>query len=191
MDDQKILQLLKENANDKALAALYRHFPMVRKMIRNYGGTPEDAADIFQEALIIVCTQARKDQLQLTAKLSTYLYSVCKYLWKDEVKKRRGQMPVTLEDDLTAAQTTNLDAFRAADQRVRLAEQVISELGDRCRELLLLFYEQGLKLRDIALRMGYSAEHTAKNQKYKCIEAAKGRLKELQQLSPDTSNLLP
>ncbi|WP_276484910.1 RNA polymerase sigma factor [Paraflavitalea pollutisoli] len=191
MDDQQILQLLKENTNDKALAALYRHFPMVRKMIRNYGGTPEDAADIFQEALIIVCTQARNNTLQLTARLSTYLYSVCKYLWKDEVKKRQRQMAEPLEEDLTPAQTASLDALREADQRVRLAEKVISELGDRCRELLMLFYEQGLKLRDIALRMGYSAEHTAKNQKYKCIEAAKMRLKELQQLSPNPTNLLP
>lgn len=191
MDDQQILQLLKEQANDKALAALYRHFPMVRKMIRQYGGSPEDAADIFQEALIIVCTQARKGNLQLTAKLSTYMYSICKYLWKDEVKKRKAQVPVSLEDELTAEQASSLESLREADQRVRLAEKVISELGDRCRELLMLFYEQGIKLRDIALRMGYSAENTAKNQKYKCIEAAKLRLKELQQRSPNPSNLLP
>ncbi|WP_315821201.1 hypothetical protein [Paraflavitalea speifideaquila] len=55
------------------------------------------------------------------------------------------------------------------------------ELGERCRELLLLFYNGGLKLKDIAARMGYSSENTAKNQKYKCLEAARNKLKELKQ----------
>jgi hypothetical protein len=38
-----------------------------------------------------------------------------------------------------------------------------------------------MKLKNIALKMGYSNEATAKNQKYKCLEAAKNRLRELKQ----------
>jgi DNA-directed RNA polymerase specialized sigma24 family protein len=60
-----------------------------------------------------------------------------------------------------------------------LAEKVLQELKDRCRELLLLFYQDKLPLRDIALRMGYTSENSTKNQKYKCLEAARNRLKEL------------
>jgi len=67
------------------------------------------------------------------------------------------------------------------ETRAKLAEQVLNELGQRCRELLLLFYKTGLQLKDIASRMGYNSENTVKNQKYKCLEAAKNRLKELKQ----------
>lgn len=70
------------------------------------------------------------------------------------------------------------------EERAKLAEKVVAELKDRCRELLLLFYEGGLKLKDIATRMGYSSENVAKNQKYKCLEAARNRLKELKQALP-------
>jgi hypothetical protein len=38
-----------------------------------------------------------------------------------------------------------------------------------------------MKLKDIAAKMGYSSENTAKNQKYKCLEAAKNKLKEMKQ----------
>jgi DNA-directed RNA polymerase specialized sigma24 family protein len=68
-----------------------------------------------------------------------------------------------------------------AEARIRLAEKVLNELGERCRELLLFFYTGGMKLKDIAVKMGYNSENTAKNQKYKCLEAAKNRLKELKQ----------
>ncbi|WP_350340111.1 hypothetical protein [Paraflavitalea speifideaquila] len=40
--------------------------------------------------MIILCTQVRGKNLQLTAKLSTYLFSICRYLWKDELKTQAG-----------------------------------------------------------------------------------------------------
>lgn len=181
MDDHKIIDLIRSGSNDKALAALYRHFPMMQKMIRTNGGSTQDAEDVFQEALIILCTQVRKKDLQLTAKLSTYLFSICRYLWKDEWKRRKGQLLHAFETGLTGVEEQALETFREADKRASLAEKALHELSERCRELLLLFYNGGMKLKDIAARMGYSSENTAKNQKYKCLEAAKNRLKELKQ----------
>ena len=104
MDDQKIITLIRTGKNDQALNALYRHYPLMRKMIRSRGGTSNDAEDIFQEALIILVRkvkaagqttgsdQAKPAEFTLTAQLSTYLFSVCRYLWKDELKKRRHEV---------------------------------------------------------------------------------------------------
>lgn len=171
MNDQMILELIRTDQNDRALGELYRHFPMVRKLVRSNGGDRQDAEDVFQEALIILIRKVKGSEFRLTAQLSTYLYSVCKYVWKDELKKRQRVIPADLETGLPEIED---------ESRARLAEKVISELKDRCRELLLLFYEGRLKLKEIASRMGYSSENTAKNQKYKCLEAARDRLKELQ-----------
>lgn len=181
MDDHKIIDLIRSGSNDKALAVLYRYFPLMQKMIRTNGGSRQDAEDIFQEALIILCTQVREKDLQLTAKLSTYLFSICRYLWKDESKKRKRHLLQAFETGLTDAEKQALERLREADKRASLAEKVLLELGERCRELLLLFYNGSMKLKDIAAHMGYSSENTAKNQKYKCLEAAKNRLKELKQ----------
>ena len=56
-------------------------------MIHSNGGRPQDAEDVFQEALIILVGKIRKSDFKLTAKLSTYLFSVCRFLWKDKRKE--------------------------------------------------------------------------------------------------------
>jgi len=188
MRDQAIIELIRTNKTDRALAALYKHFPMVRTLIRARGGSAEDAEDIFQEALIILCRRAGDTGFVLTAQLSTYLYSVCRFLWNDELKRRNHYPMQEFETGLPEPEAQELETLVETERQAKLAEKVLYELGDRCRELLLLFYKGGMKLKDIALSMGYSSEATAKNQKYKCLEGAKNRLKALKQ---DLSTLNP
>jgi len=181
-----IVETIRSDQNSKALTALYKHYPMVRRLIRTTGGTTKDAEDIFQEALIILIKKIRTENFQLTAQPGTYLFSVSRYLWKDELKRRNRQVPHDLltDDNGTAlrdTETPGLKELLEDESRIKLAEQALSELKDRCRELLLLFYHGDLRLKEIAARMGYSSENTAKNQKYKCLEAAKNRLRKLKQ----------
>ena len=182
MQDQKIIELIRLNKNDQALLALYKNFPAVKKLIRLNGGNAADAEDIFQEALIILCRKVKDTSFVLSAQLSTYLFSVCRFLWKDELKKRKNHQVHDHDAGMNDLPETKLKDWIEEEARIKLAEKVINELGDRCREVLLLFYNGGLKLKDIAAKMGYSSENTAKNQKYKCLEAAKNRLKEMKKV---------
>jgi RNA polymerase sigma factor (sigma-70 family) len=181
MTDQAIVELIRTDQSDRALNALYKDFPMIQKLIRSKGGDKKDAEDLFQEALIILIRKIRGSDFKLTAHLSTYLYSVCRFLWKDQLKKQSREVPYDLHTGLTEPEELELYTIVEEEERVKLAEKVLGELKDRCRDLLLLFYEGRLKLKDIAARMGYNSENTAKNQKYKCLEVAKNRLKELKQ----------
>ncbi|HET6253411.1 MAG TPA: sigma-70 family RNA polymerase sigma factor [Puia sp.] len=183
MDDHRLLELIRTGNNDLALRELYRNFPAIRKLIRSKGGTGKDAEDVFQEALLILIRNSQKHGFQLTARLSTYLYSVCRFLWNDELRRRRPTLPYSAETGLDPADETQLHTELEKEQRIRLAERVLDELKDRCRELLLLFYCDKLPLKEVALRMNYSSGNVAKNQKYKCLEAAKLRLKELHSTS--------
>ncbi len=178
MTDQEIIEHIKNKNNEKAFLALYRHLPMIRKMILSNNGQAADAEDIYQEALIILCTKIRTSDFKLTSQLSTYLYSVCRFLWKDELKKRNKLPSVNFETGIDRAEENDLEELAAKESQTKLAEKIVSELGDRCKELLLLFYTSNMKLKEIAAKMGYSSENTAKNQKYKCLESAKKNLKE-------------
>jgi RNA polymerase sigma factor (sigma-70 family) len=188
MDDQKIIDLLRTGESGLALNSLYKHFPMIRKLIRSNGGNSKDAEDIFQEALIILIRKAKDQDFRLTAQLSTYLFSVCRFLWKDQLKQLSNtQITYDAATGMTGDAATYLTESEEAglytevekENRAKLAEKVLQELKDRCREILLFFYQDRLSLKDIATRMGYNSENTAKNQKYKCLEAARNRLKEL------------
>jgi len=194
MDDQTIIELIRTGKNDLALNALYRNFPAIRKLVRSRGGSTRDAEDIFQEALIILIRQLKKD-FRLSAKLSTYLYGVCRRLWSEQLRKRRLQVSFdsltgvlpgnggsldTPSGELSADEEASLYTHLQQESRIRLAEQALNELKDRCRELLLVFYHGQLSVKEIAAKMGYRSENSTKNQKYKCLEAARTRLKELQ-----------
>jgi RNA polymerase sigma factor (sigma-70 family) len=184
MDDQSLLQLIRNQQTDKALSELYRHFPMVRKMVRSLGGSPQDAEDVFQEALIILVKKLRNSDFILTSTLSTYLFGVCRLLWKNVLRRRKGMAVPAIgdfESGLSDVEEQQLEQTMEQEDRARLAEKALASLKDRCRELLLLFYEGRWKLKEIAIKMGYAGDNAAKNQKYKCLESARDRLKELKQ----------
>lgn len=181
MHDHQIIELIRSGKPDKALAALYKFYPMTRKIVLANSGNAQDAEDIFQETLIIFCRKANDPGFKLTSQLSTYLYSVSRFLWKDELKKRTPLTQISLDSGFTGSEEKDLACMIEEENRAKLAEKILNEMGERCRELLLLFYKSGLKLKDIASRMGYSSENAAKNQKYKCLEGARNKVKEMEQ----------
>ncbi len=178
MNDSEIVEHLKHNRNDKVLVILYKNLPVIKKMITSNGGNSEDAEDIFQEALIVLCMNVKKNGFTLSSKLSTYLYSICRYMWKDELK-RRNKMVFSYTDTIKDTIDENALIAIQQEEQMKIAESVVKSLGERCKELLELFYSGKMKLKDIAEKMGYSSENTAKNQKYKCIETAKKNLREV------------
>jgi RNA polymerase sigma factor (sigma-70 family) len=184
MDDQTIIEQIRTGKTDPALDTLYRQFPAIRKLIRSRGGSTKDAEDVFQEALLVLIRKVRAGNFQLTARLSTYLHSTCRFLWNNQLRKTRPQIPIDEATGLDPEEAASLLTEAGQDNRIRLARQALQDLKDRCRELLLLFYEDELPLKAIAARMGYSSDNTAKNQKYKCLEAARNRLKELTSSNP-------
>ncbi len=179
MSDDQIIELIRNNNSEKAFTALYKYFPMIRKMIMANGGGKDDAQDIFQEALIVLYNKVRTGDFKLTSALSTYLYSVSKYLWKDELRKREKEMIYQTEQQMNNQEESDLMMELEKENDIKLAEKIINELGERCREVLVLFYSGTMKLKDIAVKMGYSSENTVKTQKYKCLEAAKNKLREM------------
>lgn len=179
MDDNSIITLLRSDKHGEAFSALYDHYPPVEKMIYRNGGTRHDAKDIYQEALIILYNKAKDENFRLTAKLSTYLFSVCRYLWMDETKKR-GKMPtdeLNEENDLALQEDIGKEVEK--ERKLQLAEKAIASLGEKCRQILMLFYIDRKSMAEIAGLLGYSSENTAKNQKFKCLESARKKLKEI------------
>lgn len=177
MKDDEILSALRSDTREKGLVLLYRNLPKVQAMLRTQGATKNDAQDMFQEALIVLVQKAQQPNFSLTASIDTYLYSVCRLLWKNELRKR-GKLPTAdLGDNLDPAEQELNQAFER-ESRIKQAEAALRQLGKRCQEVLVLFYYKAMSMKDIAKQMGFTSENVAKNQKYKCLEQAKLKLKE-------------
>jgi RNA polymerase sigma factor (sigma-70 family) len=174
MDNTKLIELIRSGNNQTALKELYKSFPSICHFIKMHGGNEDEAKDIFQESLFIFYRNVQRTDFQLTAALNTYLFSICKYLWKDELKKKNRIVSYEVKD----APVEDLDDSKDAEHKSAWLDKVIQSLGAKCIEILQLFYYQKLSMEQIATQLDYKNTDTVKTQKYKCIERAKQMAKE-------------
>lgn len=178
MKDQSLLQLLTSEQREKAFVKIYRYFPKVSRFICKYGGSKEEAQDVFQEALIIFYKKVTTADFKLTARIETYIFSICKYLWKDQLQKKNKQTSA-FEEAFLKEETVPLDFHLQEEEKYLLAEKALRSIGEKCLKLLSLFYIDKKKMRMIADLLGFTSESSAKTQKYKCLERAKTALQTL------------
>ncbi len=168
MNDKKILELFKDGQREKAFSKLYSLYPKIEVLVLSKGGQKQDASDVFQEALIILNRNLEKSNFKLTSSFYTYLYSVSRFIWKDTQKKFSKQ-------ELHNLSGTEVEHFHSVleEKKYQRAEHAFLELGERCRQLLQLFYHEAMSFKEIANMMQFKSEKIAKNQKYKCLTKAK------------------
>lgn len=137
--DQRFINGLLQN-DVPLVREIYERFSgKVTAYIVQNSGSEDDAADIFQEALIDIFQQAGHKQLKLTCPFEPFLLLVCKRKWLNELKKR-GRREVTKDpDDLYAV---GEDVFALAEQmqlqedKAKLFTAMFQKLGEKCREII-------------------------------------------------------
>jgi RNA polymerase sigma factor (sigma-70 family) len=179
MSDQQIIELLQAGKYTKAGEKLYAYFPVVKKLVLANSGTVQDAQDIYQEALLILIRKVQTPTFTLTSGLNTYLYSISRLLWLEQLRRNNKKMNLATEP-AAAPVDTAIDIHFEEEDKHLLAEKAFLMLAEKCRQLLQLFYYKQLPLAKIASLLKFSSQKVAKNQKYRCLEKAKENLKTLQ-----------
>jgi RNA polymerase sigma factor (sigma-70 family) len=177
MKDQQIIQFLKAGNYSKASEKLYAYFPVIKKLVLKNSGSKQDAEDVYQEALIILMNKLQNPEFKLTSSLNTYVYSVCRFLWNDELKKKNKKISIEIKGNESFLEEDVIPTKDEHDQK--LAEKAFDLLGEKCKDLLRLFYFKKMNLKDVAAKLGFGSENVAKNQKYRCLEKAKENLRTL------------
>ncbi|MDQ3291506.1 MAG: sigma-70 family RNA polymerase sigma factor [Bacteroidota bacterium] len=155
-----------ETNREKTLTKIYaRAYPMVLHYVKQNGGTPEDAQDLLQEAIITFYEKIMQDELTLTASVTTYLMAICKNQWRRELEKRRRQ------ENLAPEKTGIAEEINTEPESPKLElSSFVEQLGDKCRDILLGFYYFGQSISVIAQQHQYRTVHSASVQKFKCLE---------------------
>lgn len=166
MTDQEIIDCLRHNRYQKALNGLYQALPLTKKYIQTNSGNADDAKDIFQDALVALYKKIQERNFALSVPLKTYLLAIVRNLWMAELR-RRNKWPLTTEMADIA------DEAPAGDDKSGFAAAAFNLLGEKCRQLLILFYFKKKSFREISASLAFGDEKTAKNQKYRCLQKAK------------------
>lgn len=160
-----------KNGNELILKRLYKlHFPMIENFVRLNGGNVQEAKDLFQEGFFILFKNCGNPSFKLNCKIKTYLYSVCRRLWLNELK-RKMKAPFLYENynESVELQENDIEDFIKLEGNIQHLEKCLSRLGEPCSSLLSDYYFGNLSMQEIAEKNGYTNADNAKNQKYKCL----------------------
>jgi RNA polymerase sigma factor (sigma-70 family) len=172
-DNEAILGIL--NNSEAMLKRIYiAYFPMVLQLVISNNGNEDDAKDIYQEAIIVLYNKVRAGNFELSSKLKTFIYSVCRRLWL----KRLTQMSRYGGDihdfqEYLPVEEEELATHEEKDIQFGKMAGALSLLGEPCKTIIEDFYIYNRSMQDICEKFGYTNADNAKTQKYKCLQRLK------------------
>lgn len=177
---------------DESIKAIYRsYFDGLSWYVMNNSGNRQDAEDIFQEVVVCFIDLVQKDKFRGESTVKTFLFSLNRFAWLNELKKR-GRAMVREEKYEKAKDQTETDTSHLMADREEKAELVrlVGELGDTCQRILLLFYYENRSMKEILEVTDYENEQVVRNKKYKCLKQLEKMINEKPALKEILKNLL-
>ena len=149
------------------LEYLYKDiYPKIKSYILANSGNIDDALDIFQDALVVLCKQIKLNRFDEKYEISAFLYSICRNLWINKAK--RESRLVSLQEKYDHIENEDFSEYIITKEKERLLKEIAGKLGKKCFELLqqAIFYQSSTD--EIIKNMGFSTANAVKTQKYKC-----------------------
>jgi RNA polymerase sigma factor (sigma-70 family) len=168
---EEILDMIRKD-DRRVWNIIYRkHGIMLKDHILKNDGTQEDARDFLQETMAAAFVNMKKPGFKLTCKLSTYLFSILKFKWLAELKLRGSKKTMTLDDnEYTIPDNTSELEIIEKEELFNLVDKYLSQLRDKCQEIIKRFYMLKHKMPQIAIDLNYGDANSAKNQKARCMK---------------------
>lgn len=171
LEEALIAELRKKN--EAALKQLYQeNYVMILKLVVNNSGTEQEAKDVYQEAIIHFYERLSQQDFELTCKIKTYLYAVCRKLWLQRLAQRNKFLRIE-EGERVAYVDDAVNEMEAKEANFEVMNQSLDKLGEPCRSILEDYYLNGMTMDNITEKFGYTNADNAKNQKYKCLQRLK------------------
>ncbi len=161
-----------KKTHDDALNYVYKtYYPLIRNFILNNNGDDEDAADIFQEAIIILYNQIKEDKFRGDSTVKTYIYAIARNLWLKELRKHPHQLSDIADTENFSAVIKEEEVDEAdSEQKGTILRKLINQLGSGCKDILIDYYYARHSMKEIMIKFGLGSEQAAKNKKYRCMK---------------------
>lgn len=164
---EETLRLLSKG-DRSVIAELYDSiFPKIKRYILNNSGGLSDAEDTFQEALVVIFRKLKEGNLSLTCSLTTYIYSICRNIWLDRLRRTKKFTALSAhEEEYVELGEDTIETIHQ-NERNNLFQKHFLKMKKDCQEVLKLFME-GVSMKQISIDMGYGNEEYARKKKYMC-----------------------
>lgn len=174
MTDFEILQLIRQQQLEKPVRELYKTFPTTRLTLLKYGANEQNILELFNDALVVLIEKASSKEFELSSKLSTYLIGIALNNLRNALRKdAKDNRFIQFSSDLPETYFSLHNEFDAEkEEKLTIIDSILTNIQERCQQLLKLFYFEKKSMDEIAQIMQFSSSQSAKTQKYKCLEKA-------------------
>jgi RNA polymerase sigma factor (sigma-70 family) len=179
--DAELLSNLQSGTSmNESIQAIYKdHFDRLCWFVMNNSGSRQDAEDIFQEVVMDFIEAIQKNKFRGESSVGTFLYSLNKYAWLNELKRKGRAMQREIkfdrDQDREEMDVGHLVSHREARAQVMM---IVARLGDDCKKILVMFYYENLSMKEIVEKTKYGTEQVVRNKKYKCLKQLEQMLNE-------------
>jgi RNA polymerase sigma factor (sigma-70 family) len=179
-DTELIAAIGEQKDLNKAILFMYQKYAATTSsFIINYGGSRQDAEDVFQETVVSFIEIVKKGKYRMEASIKTFLVSVAKNIWMNELRKREraGYREKQFENNRDQKET-DVSLHISDLEKKRQLRDLVYKLGEPCRKILILFYYENLSMKEIVDYLPYENEQVVRNKKYKCLQQLTGLIKD-------------
>lgn len=187
--DSEYVEAVK-SGDRKMLMGMYEslraRFNAGRRMLQDVPAA--DVTDVFQDAFVILWENIEHGALysedgQIYAcragekcevpDLASYFMGIVKNKYR-EMLRRNGKLPIFAADEEDVPDTSADDV--AASRHLVICNSIM-ELPARCRQILTMFYYDGMNLDEILEALGHDGSYNGlKTRKHKCMQLLKNRV---------------
>lgn len=144
-----------------------KYYARIERLVTSNSGNKDEALDVFQDALVVVYKNGLKPGFVLTSSFYSYLYGISRNLWKKELEKRKNGGKVTIQDEEEYKSDVDIEKAIHEAEKYELYKEKFALLGEKCQSIMKLVFQKK-KMKEIAEKLGYNNDKTAKQQHYKC-----------------------
>jgi RNA polymerase sigma factor (sigma-70 family) len=171
--DAELLTAIRDKLEmNNAIWFIYQsHFDSISSLITYNSGNQQDAEDIFQEVVVTFIDIVKKDKFRGESSIKTFLVSMARNLWLNELKKRgRSQLRDVVFEKGRDEPEADISQHIADREIKKQLMELLEQLGEGCKKILVMFYYEDLSIKEMLEHLPYENEQVVRNKKYKCLQ---------------------
>jgi RNA polymerase sigma factor (sigma-70 family) len=155
----------------KKLYELY--FEAIISQILASGGSRDDGADIFQEAILILIDKIKTGKFREESSVKTFLTGIAKNLWLHELRTRSRRNQREINYSAFADEKTDSGLYFNGSENTDEVPKLMDKIGSPCREILTGYYYDNQSMKEMLNRFNYENEQVLRNRKSRCLKKIK------------------
>ena len=185
-DEREIIDSILQKGPDRKKGEerlFHRYAYFIQQATAKYALTPEDAFDAYGDTVISAIEKISQGSFQQRSSLKTWIYQIFHNKCVDLVRKRTTNKysihrTVSISDMLGQFKDPSKTIIQELTDKTdwEVLKQKLKQLGDNCRQLLLLWAE-GYSDKEIGISLEYKTADVVKTSRLRCL----GKLKQLYQ----------